>query len=849
MASKLKAKSDKKVKEISVKESAPYGKGLSSPFVIPGFNIDATLDSIEKKIGVTSSGMNSNEKRMSTGMLMYDLILGGGLTDGWYTNFGKEQSCKSTGAMTLLASGLMNNVPVLSYFDYEGSTEPNYVQNILKTMGVDASVEDVFGIKDKKGVYIKKPRVRYVSSSTAETFFDYVASLERALPDKIYEGDDWWYVYENTKENRKKLEESGHDYDKTLFSKYNKFYVKAEDGSLQALIIVDSYPAMLPERLAEEDANSGLGAVARMFAEQIPRVKGKMKKKRIAVVGVNQLRDRPMVRFGCFYYTAKVLLSNGKTENIGSIVNSKKPVEIMSYNEETKVFEPKRVVNWFKNGVAEPGEFLKIIVRAGSASGYNQLPCTPNHLLRDYASGKMFNASKFKVGDTLTTFAKLKELNSDQKQFLIGSLLGDGSIGRTATGAKFSFEHGAKQNDYIRWKNWLLSSYSGSLYGNSKSGLAFDTTPINDPYLLRMHKEHRSSKRTWMSREYNSTISIAFKKLDLRSLAIWYLDDGSLDKNEMRISSSGRSIEDKQLLASRIEELTGVKLYVTKRGLRCGAKDDTDKFLKAIAPYVQESMKYKLPKNLQILAGKYKWSNKLGKEKTVKVPAEIIDIVAQPMFKGMSRVKYDLEVEGNHNYIVGNCVVHNSPEYEPSGNAVRYYSDVRIKHMARAVSSVSDATQAAEGGGIEVEKSVEFEGNSDTYRYISISGDKNKKSTPFLKAFLRLWVNDGDNQARGFDPVFDTYEYLKATNQVTSGGRRSKILFKLDKVISKKPIDWLDFKTLVLGDLESIKEVCKKAGFEKPVRIRKYCFKQMSDGTGLELYGTARQNAPKEKSE
>jgi hypothetical protein len=368
------------------------------------------------------------------------------------------------------------------------STEPLYVQNILKTMGVDAAVEDVFGIKDKKGVYIKKPRVRYVSSSTAETFFDYVASLERELPDKIYEGDNWWYVYENTKDNRKKLDESGHEYDKTLFSKYNKFYVKAEDGGLQALIIVDSYPAMLPERLAEEDANSGLGAVARMFAEQIPRVKGKMKKKRIAIVGVNQLRDRPMVRFG-------------------------------------------------------------------------------------------------------------------------------------------------------------------------------------------------------------------------------------------------------------------------------------------------------------------------------------------------------------------------NPEYEPSGNAVRFYSDVRIKHMARAVSSVSDATQAAEGGGIEVEKSVEFEGNSDTYRYISISGDKNKKSTPFLKAFLRLWVNDGDNQARGFDPVFDTYEYLKATNQVSSGGRRSKIMFKLDKVVSKKPIDWQDFKTLILGDSDSIKAVCKKAGLEKPVRIRKYCFKQMADGTGLDLYGAARQNAPKDKSE
>lgn len=1277
-----KEKTVKKSKSTELVKTATYGKGLNKPSFIPGFDVDNVLDAIEKKIGVTSSGMNSNEKRMSTGMLMYDLILGGGITDGWYTAFGKEQSCKSTGAMTLLASGIINNIPVLGYFDYEGSTEPVYVQNILTTMGLEVAVEDVFGIKDKKGVYIRKPRVRYVSSSTAETFFDYIASLERALPDKIYEGENWWYVYENSRENRKKLDESKSEYDKTLFSKYNKFYVKAEDGGLQALVMVDSYPAMLPERLAEEDSNAGLGAVARMFAEQIPRVKGAMKKKRIAIVGVNQLRDRPMVRFGCFYYTAKVLLANGKTENIGSIVNAKKPVEVMSYNEKTKAFEPKKVVNWFKNGVAEPGEFLKIVVRAGNASGYSQIPCTPNHLLRDYKTGKMLNAKKFKVGDNLTTYATLKELNSDQKQFLIGSLLGDGTIGRTATGAKFSFGHGAKQNSYIRWKNWLLSSYSGSLYGNSKSGLAFDTRPINDPYLLTMHKEHRATKKTQDSREYNSTIGIAFRKLDLRSLAIWYLDDGSLDRNEMRISASGRSVEDKKILATRIAELTGVSLYVTKKGLRCGAKEDTLKFLTALAPYIHKSMKYKLPQSLQELAGSYAWSNLLGKEKTIKVPAEIVSIVEQPMFKGMSRVKYDLEVEGNHNYIVGNCVVHNSPEYEPSGNAVRFYcfdpsstlllsdkgilkatdlinkkidykisngskletpnifnfvkresptkistdlgvsitaseshriwtltkdsagrgihkvdwktlsnvkptgsyiavsvghdiwsrtdtklgftykenfvdnlaekgitlptkmtpalarllgyltsegyvrqnmsdftntskklcddysglfnlifnvtpevtklgnvyhlkfvsakigaffrylgidrpsyekeipscvltssrlsvinflrgycegesspskrelsisstsqrllsqvhqcllnlnilaklspgkrnwnsgkhlyslylcgdnyrlyntiighfedrkkttakaimsastqystqtaknlakvwnlgpltkyaegiiktynwdakdilnnfesllaktetartsqererlktnlkelvafcrftvdnsliwtkvnsvvrrlpltdlydfnmpnsklltnsivshnSDVRIKHMARAVSAVSDAT--ASDGGVELENSVEYEGTKDTYRYISISGDKNKKSTPFLKAFLRLWVNDGDNSARGFDPVFDTYEYLKATDQVSSGGRRSKIMIKIEgKVVSKKPIDWSDFKRLILGSTEEIKQVCKKAGFEKPVRLRKFCFKQMADGTGLELYGNNRK--------
>ncbi len=478
LVKKDKNKKDKSsFKEVESDEApkSSYGKGLDSPYLIPGFDLHETLDAIEKKVGSSSTSMGANEKRMSTGVLAYDLILGGGITAGWYTNFGKEQSCKSTGAMTFLSSALTQGIPIISYHDYEGSTSGEYVQNILNTMGVDAKVEDVFGIRDRKGNYIKAPRVRYVSASTAESFFDYLASLERSLPDKIYEGDGWWYVYENTKPNRKKLADGGHEYDKKLFSTHNKFYVPAEDGRLQAILIVDSYPSMLPERLDEEDSNSGLGAVARMFAEQLPRVKGKMRKKRIAVVGVNQVRDRPMVRFG-------------------------------------------------------------------------------------------------------------------------------------------------------------------------------------------------------------------------------------------------------------------------------------------------------------------------------------------------------------------------NPEYEPCGQAIRFYSDARIKHMARAVSAVKDATQAE--GGQEHEASVEFPDSKDIYRYISIKAEKNKLSTPYLSGFIRLWITDGAGNARGFDPVFDTYEYLKATGQVSFGVmKRTKIVIKLHgQPPASKPIDWMDFKRLILGTKEEIKTICKKAGLSKPVRLRPFCFKQLQKGDGLDLY-------------
>lgn len=261
----------------------------------PYGDLDSFLDTIERKVDLTETTLNKNEGRMSTGLLMLDLVLGGGLTAGWYTNFGMEQSCKSTGAMTVLMASLTQNVPIIYYCDYEGSSDSEYIENIMHRMGIQGNVTHVFGERDNHGNYIHKPRVRYRDPSVAEQFFDLLASLERKLPDKRYINGEWFYIYEDTKETRKVV---GSNYDEKYLKTHGKLKVKAEDGSLQALIVVDSYPAMLPEKQDVDDPSGAMAVQARMFSEQLQRVKGKMRGKRIAVLGVNQLRTNPGARFG-----------------------------------------------------------------------------------------------------------------------------------------------------------------------------------------------------------------------------------------------------------------------------------------------------------------------------------------------------------------------------------------------------------------------------------------------------------------------------------------------------------------------------------------------------------------------
>lgn len=445
----------------------------------PYANIDATLDLIEKKAGISENTLDKSEGRMSSGNLCLDIVLGGGYTAGWYTNFGQEQCCKTTEAVSVLVSALNHNVPIIAYYDFEGSASPEYIENIMRNMGVKADVKSIFGVKDREGNYIVRPRVRYRSEAIAEKFFDFVAGLERKLPDKKKIGDQWFYIYENTKENQKML--SG-KYDKSYFSKTNLFRVPAPDGSPQAVILVDSYPAMLPEDKDVDDPNGAIASQARMFSEQLKRVKGRVRPKRIIILGINQLRLKPM------------------------------------------------------------------------------------------------------------------------------------SMG--------------------------------------------------------------------------------------------------------------------------------------------------------------------------------------------------------------------------------------NPEYEPCGEALKLFSDVRLKHASRAISSAPYITaamlaKAKKNGGIETEKSVQHKGE-DSYRYINVRAHKNKLSRPYLEAWLRLWITNPKGEAQGFDPVFDTYAYMKQTGQML--GKRDKMKISLvhgkGRLEATKFMDWHEFKTLILGTKAEIKEICTEIGL-KPMFIRDFCFKQMASGLGIDLFNTA----------
>jgi RecA/RadA recombinase len=257
-------------------------------------NLGEILGELEKAVKIQSITIGE-ENRISTGLLCVDLTLGGGITAGMYTVAGPEQSAKTTLTISIMAASVKQNVGARVLWDAENSSgsSMDYVENIFKAQDVNEDIQTLFGVKEK-GKYKVKPVVYYRDEGEMDTFYNWLSGFLRRLPDKRFEAERWWYVYPTTPENKSKYK--GH-YDVRMSSAMGALYIPAEDGALQAMVMVDSYPSLLPASMDEDDPRAGMALQAREFSRHIPRVKGKLRAKRVALLGINQLREAPAVMF------------------------------------------------------------------------------------------------------------------------------------------------------------------------------------------------------------------------------------------------------------------------------------------------------------------------------------------------------------------------------------------------------------------------------------------------------------------------------------------------------------------------------------------------------------------------
>jgi predicted house-cleaning noncanonical NTP pyrophosphatase (MazG superfamily) len=192
---------------------------------------------------------------------------------------------------------------------------------------------------------------------------------------------------------------------------------------------------------------------------------------------------------------------------------------------------------------------------------------------------------------------------------ILGSLLGDGSlqIHNGYVNARFSFRHSITQQDYFAWKVAQLKEISGPVPvfpqaadGFSKvSKLHYQSMALpalTELHSLTRHHGHFRIERRWLNR------------MTELSLAVWWLDDGSLISNTRKgvFCTDGFDEESVKRLARYLEVVWHITTHVGTVGRKRNGRQDQyfrlwlrsteelKKLLRIIAPHVPQSMLYKV---------------------------------------------------------------------------------------------------------------------------------------------------------------------------------------------------------------------------------------------------------------
>jgi len=243
-------------------------------------------------------------------------------------------------------------------------------------------------------------------------------------------------------------------------------------------------------------------------------------------------------------------------------------------------------------------------------SKYCSRECHKNYWLKKGNKSGKFVGNKIALGKIIKLTQKLSDL---QRQFIIGTLLGDSSIGLSRKGScSLCFQHTKKNLDYVLMKTEILKNFivrdkptfCKARESQSINGIVVKT---KESYLNSTvtHQDFDEYNTLFYVRKENKRIKIFNDRLsDLItpiSLLFWYMDDGTIGKNFINLSTNNFSYTDHLKIQQFFKEKFNLdpKIYFIKLQhnyyIRFN-KEDVSKLMKIFEPLthlIPPSMSYK----------------------------------------------------------------------------------------------------------------------------------------------------------------------------------------------------------------------------------------------------------------
>lgn len=197
-------------------------------------------------------------------------------------------------------------------------------------------------------------------------------------------------------------------------------------------------------------------------------------------------------------------------------------------------------------------------------------------------------------------------LSKEQRQLIIGSLFGDGTmyIGRKGVNANFKVEHCLNQREYVEWKykilkNWVFTEPKLS-YRYGDEGERYPKSwwfrTIRHPLLTEIHDKFYSGT-SYRDRKKKVPGDLG-RELGPLALAVWVMDDGHYSGKRIDISTYAFSLTDVDSIQTIFRETFGLKSKYYRdrdKGYRMFFDQiNTAKLIRIIFPFIVPSMIYKV---------------------------------------------------------------------------------------------------------------------------------------------------------------------------------------------------------------------------------------------------------------